>query len=196
MSPCTRPTQPQRRRGQRLELVALARWLGLGLLLCGGTACSAEPVDGADASDTTDAAVAADCHVTAPTEPTGAPLAAGADVELVFGFQGFVWADLVAVLPGAPVGKIAKVPYSYEIHGLEPKSSLLTTTFDAKGRAPLRLLLSPSDVKLLAGRDVTLSVKVMVGPLVCTVVQSARLVDANPCVHVDDSKPCAGRKLP
>lgn len=154
-----------------------------------------------------------DAQDPAPSEPTIVQCALGSwhdesfaplptSSELVVGFQGFVWIDLgfaiaPASAPALPAAEtLATVRIGYQLQGEALRSTIVTTRMQADGSAAVRLLLAPADAKLLAGRTLAFAARVDVAALRCDLQADLALVDADPCIHVDDERNCGAGAAP
>ncbi len=119
------------------------------------------------------------------------PMQAGEPLELVLGFQGFLfveaWIEAEAGAPRVHQGAVELVP-----DGHEPSSTTLRVELDDDDLSgPLTIFLEASDLEALTDLPASLAVRLQGDGAWCLATAQVLLVDDDACIHTTETDECA-----
>ncbi len=109
-------------------------------------------------------------------------------VEMVLGFQGFLFVDLAAE-GDAPDG-IYVVGAQIDPEGMDPINSTAATEFEDGVARDMMVFLEASQLTELTDRPATITVRLESDRDVCVTSSHVVLIDADTCVHDSEEDPC------
>lgn len=118
-------------------------------------------------------------------------LEAGADLELILGFQGFLL--LITHLGSEDMDSNATATTSLEMEGHEPSGgSQPALSFSNGVSSELLFFLPSSNVAAYVGNSAALAVRLEDQDHFCIATATVTLVDEDECIHVDGPDVCPG----
>jgi hypothetical protein len=136
-----------------------------------------------------------DCAVGLWQEDGGWVDADGADAELIFGFQGFLWIS-TRLRADAEGPEVANVRFSAAIEGEPPfggsqPNVALSPGNGARYSDEIQVRLDNDEgPDPFVGRSMQLDVRATSGARECTASATLTLRDDDPCIHTDDEPIC------
>ena len=164
-------------------------WLGSWVLAC------TAPQDTAQEEDTAVELESYACELGVPdADRDFQPLTADTPLELVLGFQGFLFVELMVRTEAEPPEQCEAL-MSLAADGRDPTGvSQPVTGFTTAGGVstsePLLLFLPDADVGGWTGRYADIAVKIVDAERECLVMGAGYLVDDDPCLHTGSEPIC------
>ena len=164
-------------------------WLGSWLLAC------TAPEDTAVEQDTAVELESYACELGVPdADRNFTPLTEDTPLELVLGFQGFLFVELMVRTEVTPP-EHSEALMSLAADGRDPTGvsqpvTGFTTDAGTSTTEPLLLFLPDSDVGGWTGRYADVAVKIVDAERECLVLGAGYLVDEDPCLHTGGEPIC------
>jgi len=137
--------------------------------------------------------VACDLGTTVP-EGTFQPLEDAERVELVLGFQGFLFV-VVSAQAEWPAGAPVEVSTSLTLEGGEPfggtqRASMRAAGSEVSVTEDINVFFASSNIAEYRDRDAVVGLRLTGATWYCVTTASVRLVDDDPCIHTGETPVC------